>query len=77
MPAFDRVEEDFGGFLYAFEEGIILRGAGGCFFVRMMAKNLLAVCALDLGFCSFVAVFREAEDGVMVLVLDQKASVVN
>lgn len=70
MPALDRVEEDFGGFLYAFEEGIILGGASGCLFIRMMAKNLLAMCALDLGFCSFVAVSREAEDGVMVLSLD-------
>lgn len=56
--------------MYAFEEGIILGGASGCLFVRMMAKNLLAMCALDLGFCGFVAVFRETEDGVMVLSLE-------
>lgn len=56
--------------MYAFEEGIILGGASGCLFIRMMAKNLLAVRALDLGFCSFVAVFRETEDGVMVLSLE-------
>ena len=76
MPAFDRVEEDFGGFLYAFEKGIILGGTGGGFFVRMMTKNLFAVCALDLGFCSLVAIFREAKDGVVVLSLELKMSVV-
>lgn len=70
MAAFDRVEEDFVGLLYAFEEGIILRGAGGCFFIRMMAKNLFAVRALDLDFCCFVTVFRQTEDGVMILSLD-------
>jgi hypothetical protein len=35
----------------------------------MMTEDLLAVGALDLRFCSFVAVFREAEDGVVVLSL--------
>ena len=69
MSAFDGVEEDFGGFLYAFEEGIVFGRAGGCFLVRMMAKDFFAVRAFDLGFCGFVAVFGEAEDGVMVLVL--------
>ena len=77
LPAFDRVEEDFGGFLYAFEKGIIFGGAGGGFLVRMMAKNLFTVCALDLGFGSLVAIFRKAKDSVVVLSLGLKMSVVD
>ena len=42
----------------------------------MLAKNLFAVGAFDLGFRSFVAVLGEAEDGVVVLPLRQKASLV-
>ena len=69
LTAFDGVEEDFGGFLYAFEKGVVLGRASGCFFVWVMAKDFFAVRAFDLGFCSFEAVIGEAEDGVMVLVL--------
>ena len=70
LTSFDGVKEDLGGFLYAFEKGVVFGGASGCFFVRMMAKNLFAVCAFDLGFCSLVAVLRETENGVMILPLE-------
>ena len=63
--------------MYAFEKGIILGGTGGGLFVRMMAKNFFAVCALNLGFCSLVTIFGEAKDGVVVLSLELKMSVVN
>ena len=56
--------------MYAFEKGIILGGTNGSFFVRVMAKDFFTVCALDLGFRSFVAVFREPKDGVVVLSLE-------
>ena len=76
LTAFDRVEKDFGGLLYAFEEGVILGGASRRFLVRVMAKNLFAVGPLDLSLCSFVAVFGQAEDGIVILSLRLKESAV-
>ena len=69
LAAFDRVEQDFGGFLYALEKGVVLGGASGCLFVRVMTKDLLAVGTFNLGFRSFVAVLGEAEDSVVILSL--------
>ena len=57
------------GALNAFEELVVLRLALGGFLVRMMAKNLLAVCFLDLFIGSLVAILGQAKDGIMVLSL--------
>jgi hypothetical protein len=48
LAAFDGVEEDFGGFLDAFEKGVVLGRASGRFLIRMMTEDLLAVGPLDL-----------------------------
>lgn len=69
LAAFDRVRENFMGALNAFEELIILGLSLCSFLVWMMAENFLAVGRLDLGVGCFVAVFREAENGVVVLPL--------
>ena len=69
LAALDWVEEDFGGFLDAFEEGIVFGGAGRGFLVGVVAEDLLAVGTLDLGFGGPPAVFGEAEDCVVVLSL--------
>lgn len=69
LAALDGVEKDFGGFLDAFEEAVVFCAAGCGFLVGVMAEDLLAVGALDLVFCCAVAVFGEAEDGVVVLAL--------
>ena len=69
LAAFYGVEQDLGGFLDAFEERVVFGGAGGGFFVRVVAKDFFTVGALDLfGGCT-VAVFGEAKDGVVVLAL--------
>ena len=70
LAALDRVEEDFGSALDAFEEGVVFVTAGGGSFVGVVAKDLFAVGAADLVFGCSVAEFREAEDGVVVLVLE-------
>lgn len=59
LSTLDGVEEDFGGFLDAFEETVVFRAAGCCFFVGVMAENLFAVGTFDLFFCGFEAVFGE------------------
>jgi hypothetical protein len=69
LPALDGVEQDLGGFLDAFEEGVVVDATGRSFFVGMVFENFFAVGALDLLFGGFVAVLGEAEDGVVVLVL--------
>lgn len=69
LAALDRVEKDFCGFLDTFEEGIVFGGAGCGLLVGVVAEDLFAVGALDLGFGSPPAVFREAEDCVVVLSL--------
>ena len=71
LPAADWVEEDLGGFLDAFEKGVVFGVAGRCFLVRVVAEDLLSVGTLDLVFCSLVAVLGQAEDRVMVLSLDR------
>jgi len=48
LPAFDWIEKDFGGFLYAFKESVVFRGAGRGAFVGVMAQDFLAVGGLDL-----------------------------
>jgi hypothetical protein len=62
--------------LDAFEEGVVFGGAGGGFFVRVVAQDLFAVGAADLVFGCFIAETREAEDGVVVLVLEDDATLV-
>ena len=69
LAALDWVEEDFGGFLDALEEGIVFGGAGCGFLVGVVAEDLFAVGALDLGLGGPPAVFGEAEDCVVVLSL--------
>jgi hypothetical protein len=69
LSAADGVEENFGGFLNTLEKGIVFCGASSSFFVGVMPKNLLTMGSFDLLFCSFVAVFRETEDGIVILTL--------
>ena len=69
LATLDWVKEDFRGFLDAFEEGIVFGGAGCGFLVGVVAEDLFAVGTLDLGFGRAPAVFREAEDCVVVLSL--------
>jgi hypothetical protein len=64
-----RVGEGFVGALDAFEEGIVFGLAGGGAFVGVVLQDLFAVGALDLLVGCAVAVFGEAEDGVVVLSL--------
>ena len=71
LSAADGVEEDFGGFLDAFEKGVVFGVAGSCFLVRVVAEDLLSVGTLDLIFCSLVAILGQAEDRVMILSLDR------
>ncbi len=70
LSAFDRIEQDLGSFLNTFEEAVVFGITGGSFFVRVVTQDLLAVGTLYLVFCSAVAVFGEAEDGVVILTLD-------
>ncbi len=69
MSPLDGVEQDFGSFLNAFEERIVFGTAGSGFLVGMVAEDFLAVGALDLVFRRSIAVFAEAENGVMILAL--------
>lgn len=69
LAPFYGVQEDFGGFLDTFEERIVFGGPGGSLFVRVVTQDLFAMSTLDLlGSCT-IAVFREPEDGVVVLAL--------
>lgn len=70
LSAFDRVEQNLGGFLDTFEEAVIFGVTRGRFLVGMVTKDLLAVSTLYLVFCSAVAVFGKAENGVVILSLD-------
>lgn len=69
MAALDRIEKGFRGALDAFEEGVVFGGASSGFLVGVVAQDLFAVGAADLVFGCFVAEAREAEDGVVVLIL--------
>lgn len=69
MSAFDGIGKDFKGLLDAFEKGIIFGRASSCALVRMMAKDLLPVGALDLGVGGAITVFGKTEDSIMVLSL--------
>jgi hypothetical protein len=69
LSAFDRIEENVGGFLYALKEAIVFGISSGCLLIGMMSKNLLAMGTFDLLFGSLVAVFREAENSIMILSL--------
>lgn len=69
MAALDGVEEDFGGFLDALEEGVVFVAAGRGFLVWVMLENLLAVGTLNLLFSGLVAVLGDTEDGVVILLL--------
>ena len=72
MSPFDRVEKDFGGFLYAFEEGVVFGRAGCGAFVGVMTEDFFAMSRLDLGFSSAIAVAGETEDSVMILTLGRE-----
>ena len=56
----------------AFEEAVVLSAACGCTLVGMVTKNFLAVSALYLVFGSFVAVFGETKNGIVILTLSMK-----
>jgi hypothetical protein len=72
LPALDRVEQDLGGLLDAFEERVVVRTAGGGLLIGVVAEDLSAVSPLDLFFRGAVAVFGETEDGVVILSLEGK-----
>jgi hypothetical protein len=55
--------------LDAFEEVVIIGGAGSGFLVWVMLEDLFAVSTLDLVFSRFVAVLGETKNGVMILTL--------
>jgi uncharacterized protein (UPF0218 family) len=62
------------GALDTLEETVVfVRLAGRGFFVGVVAEDLLAVGFFDLFIGGFVAVFGEAEDGVVVLPLQERA----
>jgi glucose uptake protein GlcU len=48
LTAFDRISKNFGGFLNALKEAIILRVASSSLLVRVVTKDLLSVSTLDL-----------------------------
>src|SRR6185436_5941308 len=73
LAALDRIREDLGGLLYALEEGVVLVAAGCGFLVGVVAQHLLAVGTLDLLLRSLVAVFGQAQHGVVILVLEEKS----
>lgn len=57
LASFYGVQEDFGGFLNAFEERIVFGRARGSFFVGVVTEDFFTVSTLDLlGTCA-VAVF--------------------
>ena len=69
LSALDWIKKDFGGFLDTFEKAVVLSASSSSLLIWVMSKNLLAVSALDLVFGSFVSVFRETKDGVVILLL--------
>jgi hypothetical protein len=56
LGTFDRVEEDFSGFLDTLEEAVVFGVTRGGFLVGVVTENLLAMSTLDLLFSSLVAV---------------------
>jgi hypothetical protein len=56
LAALDGVEEDLGGFLDAFEKGIVVDSASSGFFVGMVLEDLFPVGALDLLLSGFVSI---------------------
>lgn len=71
LATLDGVGQDLGGLLDALEEGVVFVAARCRLLVWVMAEDLLAVGALDLLFCGLVAVFGDAKDGVVVLLLSR------
>lgn len=69
LASLNGVEENFGGFLDTFEEAVVLGATSSSFLIGVVTENLLAVGSLDLLFSRFVAVFRETEDGIVILAL--------
>ena len=72
MSPFDGVEEDFGGFLNAFEEGVVFGGAGCGACVRVVPEGVFAVGGFALRLRGAVAVAGEAEDGIVILALRER-----
>jgi hypothetical protein len=69
LAALGGVEEDLGSLLDALEEAVILGGASGSLLIWVMAKNLLAVGALDLVLRRLVAVLGKTKNSVVILLL--------
>jgi hypothetical protein len=51
------------------EEVVVVCFSGCSFLVRMMTEDLLSVGLLDLLVGGFVAIFRQTEDGIVILSL--------
>lgn len=69
LTTLDRVKEDIGSTLDAFEEAVALLFALCSLLVRVMPQNLLTVGTLDLVLSRLEAVFAETKDGVVILSL--------
>lgn len=75
LAALDGVEKNFGSFLDALEERIVLIASRGSLFVGMMTEDLLAVGALDLFLGRSVSVLRQTKNSVVILLLLNTESV--
>lgn len=69
LAALDGIEEDLGSLLNTLEEAIVFSAAGSCLLVRVMAEDLLAMCALDLLLGCLVAIFGDTKDSIVILSL--------
>ena len=75
LASTDRVKQNFGGFLNALEEAVVLiTSTCSSLLVRMMFEDLLAVGLLDLFGGSSPSVFAKTEHSVVILALDSKWS---
>jgi hypothetical protein len=57
LATFDGIKQNFGSFLNTFEKAVILGTSSRGLLVGVMTENLLAMCALDLLFCSLETIF--------------------
>lgn len=69
LVVFDGVEKNFGGFLDVFEEVVVVGVIGGGFFIGVVFEDFFVVGMFDLFFGSFLVVFGEIENFVVVLLL--------
>lgn len=71
------VGEDLESFLDALEERIVIGVAGEAgLFIGVVLEDLFTVGDADLVLSSFVSQFGEAEDGVVVLFLEERIRIV-